>query len=38
MNEGWCVDKYMFIISLSHLGMALLLLGVQVIDIKMGTG
>ena len=37
LNEGCCVEEYMFILTLSHMGMAVLLLGGQVIDSKMGS-
>ena len=37
LNEGCCINEYMFIISLSHMGMVVLLLGGQEIDSKMGV-
>ena len=38
LNECCCVDEYMFILSLSHMGMTVMLLGRQVIDSKLGGG
>ena len=37
LNEGWWVEEYIIILSLSHMCMALLLLGAQEIDSKMGV-
>ena len=38
LNEGCCVEEYMFIFSLSHMGMVVFLLGGQEIDSRMGEG
>ena len=37
LNEGCCVKEYMFIFSLSHMGMAVLLFGGQEFYPKMGA-
>ena len=37
LNEGCCVEEYMYSFSLSHMGMAVLLLGGQEIYPKMGA-
>ena len=38
LNEGYCLEEYMFISFLSHMGMTVLLLGEKDIDSKMGEG
>ena len=38
LNEGWCVEEYMFILTLSHMCMTLFLLGVELIVPRLGRG
>ena len=38
LNEGCCVEEYIFILTLSYMGMLLLLFGGQEVYSKMGAG